>query len=86
MNDSSDAFTAILILLLILLVVVVYFIPSFIAFRRDHRNRWVILVINTVFGTTLLGWLAALVWALNKIDAPVKGGVKWDAQPHDPTL
>jgi hypothetical protein len=34
----------------------------------------------------VIGWLIALVWALNKVDAPVKGGIKYDPQPHDPVL
>ena len=29
--------------------------PSMVAFRRDHPNRWVILLINLAFGGTLAG-------------------------------
>jgi hypothetical protein len=71
---------------IVLVAVVVYFIPSMVAFSRRHRNRWVIFVINLVFGATLLGWVVALVWALNKVDDPIKGGVKYDPQPSDPVL
>ena len=45
-----------------------YFVPTFIAFRRGHRNRWIIFLINLVFGVTVLGWIGALIWAVNKID------------------
>lgn len=89
MNGSStagDTFLVIFILGLGLAALLVYLLPTLIAFFRSHRNRWVILVINVVFGATLLGWLFSLIWALNKIDAPVKGGRKWDPQPGDPTL
>jgi ATP-dependent Zn protease len=79
------SFTTFFIIIL-LLSIFVFFIPSIIAFNRQHRNRWVIFVINIVFGFTLLGWLVALIWALNKIDSPIKGGSKYDPQPHDPTL
>lgn len=68
------------------LVCVIYPLPSIIAFAKRHRNRWVILVINIAFGATVIGWLIALVWALNKVDAPVRGGIKYDPQPHDPIL
>jgi hypothetical protein len=68
------------------LVCVIYPLPAIIAFTKRHRNRWVILVINIAFGATVIGWLVALVWALNKVDAPVKGGIKYDPQPHDPIL
>ena len=71
---------------IVLVAVVVYFIPSMVAFSRGHRNRWVIFVINLVFGATLLGWVVALVWALNKVDDPIKGGVKYGPQPYDPVL
>ena len=73
-------------LVFIALICVVYPLPAIIAFSRRHRNRWVILVINIAFGATVIGWLIALVWALNKVDAPVKGGIKYDPQPHDPIL
>jgi hypothetical protein len=48
----------------------IFFIPCFIAFRRQHPNRWAILVINTVFGGTGIGWLGALVWALRVVHLP----------------
>jgi hypothetical protein len=44
------------------------------------------MVINLVLGGTLLAWLGALIWALNCIDDPVKGGNKYDPQPHDPII
>lgn len=68
------------------LIFVAYCLPSIVAFARRHRNRRVILAINLAFGATLIGWIIALVWALNKVDAPVKGGIKYDPQPHDPIL
>jgi Superinfection immunity protein len=46
---------------------VIYMIPSIVAFRRTHPNRWIILVINFVFGTTILGWGAALIWSLRAV-------------------
>jgi hypothetical protein len=74
----------------IFLLVVVGFgffsIPTLVAFSRRHRNRWAILVLNLVFGATLIGWVIALIWALNKVDDPVKGGVKLGPAPPDPIL
>ena len=49
-------------------------ILTIVAFNRGHRNRWVIMIINIVFGATLLGWLIAIIWAFNKVDSPKKGG------------
>jgi hypothetical protein len=42
----------------------IYFIPSFIAITKEHRNEVAIVVLNAVAGWTFLGWVASLVWAL----------------------
>lgn len=81
-----DSGLAIGMIVLFTLIIAAYCLPAIIAFSRRHRNRWVILAINFAFGATLIGWVIALVWALNKVDAPVKGGIKYDLQPHDPVL
>jgi hypothetical protein len=55
----------------VLLVVglVVYFIPSFIAFDKDKRNKGAIFALNLLLDWTVIGWVGALVWSL-KVDAP----------------
>lgn len=45
----------------------VYVLPTFIAFARRHPNRWVILLINAVFGATGLGWFGSLIWAMSAV-------------------
>ena len=45
-------------------VVGAYFIPTAVAFGRDARSRWLVAVINTFLGWTLVGWLLALAVAL----------------------
>lgn len=50
-----------------IVVAIIYFIPSMVAFRRRHPNRWAILVINIVFGGTGIGWLGSLVWAFSAV-------------------
>ena len=74
------------IFLLVLLVIVLFLLPSTIAFLRRHRNRWMIFLINVVFGATVLGWLFALIWSMNKLDDPLKGGTKYGRDPHDPNF
>ena len=74
------------LIITLLILAFIYFLPTIIAFNRGHRNRWIIFIVNIVFGCTFLGWIVALIWALNKIDDPVKGGVKHDSQPHDPVI
>lgn len=48
------------------LAVMAYLAPLVIAFERRHRYAWTIGAINVATGWTLVGWVAALVWAVNK--------------------
>jgi hypothetical protein len=53
-------------LLLIIAGFVLYFIPSFIAFRRDHRHAIGIMLLNVLAGWLVLPWIASLLWALRR--------------------
>lgn len=55
------------------LMLVLYLIPSIVAFRHQHPNRWAIAVINIAFGGTIIGWLGALVWACNAVHKSSEG-------------
>lgn len=46
------------------LVLLVYFVPTLVAARRGHRNALAVFLLNFFLGWTLLGWVAALVWAV----------------------
>lgn len=48
------------------LAIMAYLAPLLIAFERRHRYAWTIGAINVATGWTLIGWVAALVWAVNK--------------------
>ncbi len=47
---------------------VLYFLPSIMAYSRNHRNATGVLVLNIFLGWTLIFWVGALVWALYKKD------------------
>jgi hypothetical protein len=53
-----------------LIIGIIYILPGFVAFRREHPNRWLILVINLAFGGTIIGWGVALAWALRVAHRP----------------
>lgn len=53
-------------LVLFLLFVVVGFIPSIVAFKRDHNYKVMILILNILLGGTIIGWIILLVWALSE--------------------
>lgn len=61
----EDGATFILFVILIVIFGVIYFIPTIVAFRREHSNKWPIFLVNFVFGTTVIGWVASLIWAMN---------------------
>jgi hypothetical protein len=41
----------------------IYFAPALVAFFRRQQNRWLILVLNLLFGWTIVGWIICLAWA-----------------------
>lgn len=52
----------------ILVVIVVYFIPTIVAYFKNHINTLAIFILNLFFGCTLIGWVAALIWAVYNKD------------------
>jgi hypothetical protein len=54
--------------LFLLLLFVLYALPSVIAFARDHNFSKEIAVLNLLFGWSVIGWVVALVWALDHPD------------------
>lgn len=76
---QADSHTGDLAFLAIFFLVIgiIYIAPSIVAFRRNHPNRWIILVINVAFGGTIIGWGIAMVWAMraaHRIGSTSSGG------------
>ncbi len=53
-----------LIVVAVFLAINLYFLPASIANVRHHQYRTSIAMINLLLGWSVLGWIAALVWAL----------------------
>jgi Superinfection immunity protein len=51
--------------LLLLGAIGFYLLPFSIASLRSHKNTGAIFVLNLLLGWTLLGWVAAMVWAVS---------------------
>ncbi|MDJ0466455.1 superinfection immunity protein [Streptomyces sp. H27-C3] len=49
--------------LLAVVFAVIYLLPSYMAFARGAKDRWLILIINVAFGASLIGWGIALYMA-----------------------
>jgi RsiW-degrading membrane proteinase PrsW (M82 family) len=60
----NDAGAWVAFLMLLILCFILYFLPAIIATRRNHPNATAITVLSIFLGWTLVGWVAALVWAL----------------------
>lgn len=50
-------------ILFITLGIALYFLPLIVAVLKNKRNMLAISMLNLFAGWTLLGWLAALIWA-----------------------
>ena len=60
------------------LSLIAYFVPVLVAVARRHRFVSAIALINAFVGWTILGWLGAMIWAVNKDisdspEVPAKG-------------
>ena len=51
---------------LAVLIFTVYFLPTLIAFLRQHKNKLAIFLLNLLLGWTVLGWVVSLVWSVVK--------------------
>jgi len=53
-------------ILLVVLIFTIYFLPTLIAFLRQHKNKLAIFLLNLLLGWTVLGWVGSLVWSVTK--------------------
>jgi hypothetical protein len=56
------------ILIVLLIFLPPYFIPTFVAYGRKKSNAGAIFALNFFLGWSLIGWVAALIWALSNKD------------------
>jgi len=67
-SHVHQGFGLVAILIFLILAVIglaLYFLPAIIATRRHHPNTLAIWLVNFFFGGTFIGWIIALIWALN---------------------
>ena len=48
----------------------IYMLPSLVAVWLRGRQQWAILALNLMLGWTIVGWVAALMWACRKFPKP----------------
>jgi Superinfection immunity protein len=55
----------------LIVLLCLYGFPSWLAWYRDHHNLAAIVLLNLLLGWTVIGWVAALIWAATS--PPPKG-------------
>lgn len=75
MNDTIDPGNPLPGIAILMVLFAVYWLPSIFAYRRHHRDKGSILLVNLFFGWTLIGWIIALIWAAS-------GNVEEEISPH----
>ena len=55
-----------MILVLSLLALFMYFAPGIVAKKRGKKNADAILLLDFLLGWTVLGWIAAMIWAVTE--------------------
>jgi hypothetical protein len=53
-------------LLMLACIIFFYWLPTLVAWRRDHTNVAAIAVTNFFLGWTFIGWVVALIWAFTR--------------------
>ena len=68
LHELMDAFAQVegWMIALLPVALLTYFVPVLIAYARHHRYVWPIGALNFIIGWTVFGWLASLLWALNR--------------------
>lgn len=69
-----DLGEALLVLPVVGAAMCLYLTPAFIAERRVHPHAAALISLNLLLGWTVIGWAAALVWALSARKPPSKSG------------
>ena len=50
----------------ILIFLIIYFLPLIVAVLRNNKQSEEIAALNLFLGWTLIGWVAAFIWAIVK--------------------
>lgn len=48
---------------IVIFSIIIYFVPSIMAYDKQHSQKQTILLINFLLGWTVIGWIASLIWA-----------------------
>lgn len=69
-SDELNAFGQFIVFSGLVTVPLLYMLPTIEAKLRGHTNIASIALVNFFLGWTMLGWVAALVWAFKRAEVP----------------
>ena len=78
MKGGLDLNNPILTMVILPLLTVLFFLPAIIG--GNKKRGFLILLVNTLLGWTVIFWIVALVWAL--LDAKKEASAKWYHTPN----
>jgi hypothetical protein len=58
-----------------------YFLPLYEAWRRQHPNLTGVGLVNLLLGWSIIGWVAAIVWAHKKHEASAPDTLSQERRP-----
>lgn len=44
----------------------IYLLPSILAILTRHRNNGAVIMLNLLGGWTIIGWIIALIWSVDR--------------------
>ncbi|WP_223538797.1 superinfection immunity protein [Pseudomonas sp. BF-R-12] len=62
-SDELNGFGKLMAYSSFIFIPALYLLPTYEAWKKNHRNIAAISVINVFLGWSLIGWVGALVWA-----------------------
>lgn len=78
---ALNAFGEAIALSAVLFVPCLYMLPTYEAWSRKQQNLQSIAALNLFLGWTVIGWVAALIWAFKKPDQAVQYAAPPASQP-----
>ena len=63
---KGQLISGVLFLALLAIIPALYFLPTIQAYKRNHRNKDSIRMLNFLLGWTFIGWVVSYVWASSK--------------------
>lgn len=69
-SDGLNGFGKLISLSVVIFVPALYLLPTYEAWRKESANLASIALLNIFLGWSLIGWVAALVWAFK--ESPVQ--------------